>query len=453
MECWIFAHIPIEHWHERWIANYPTIFDAWEDGGVRGLVVGRLRLLQPDGSFARAFTPDPKVYDRFGVSPPADEPIDAEKEKKLHEILDNAADRGWHIMTFDAPGGGNRPLEEDPYGEFRFAAAFQDLARAFPQVKGVIIDGPKEQHYELAWHHGSELLQTREKDGFAHLGYDLDRLERGIAHLRERFHNLTPDLVRYHAPGGLLAGLILFDINEDALYWLRARQEVGLGMATSLRRAVDRVDRKMELGLIPRITAFSSLTGQNYQQMAPHLDYIFPKHYYWHRGFDGMYGTVQRWVQKFVEWNPSLGEEDGFTLVKSLFGLELPGVNSLYDLERGFPPEFFSEVVYEQTRRALDAVGNDDKVVFWVSASSREPHAGDPMPARDLHGILQATKDAGAKRFLFHPEPDINAPAWHLISRLCGNPWNETTSAYWPGDTWREDIEGYGTFRSAQTKN
>ena len=110
-------------------------------------------------------------------------------------------------------------------------------------------------------------------------------------------------------------------------------------------------------------------------------------------------------------------------------------------------------MVYEQTRRALDAVGNDDKVVFWVSASSREPHAGDPMPARDLHGILQATKDAGAKRFLFHPEPDINAPAWHLISRLCGNPWNETTSAYWPGDTWREDIEGYGTFRSAQTKN
>ena len=164
---------------------------------MRGRVAGRLRLLQPDGSFARAVTPDPKVYDRFGVSPPADEPIDAEKEKKLHEILDNAADRGWHIMAFDAPGGGNRPLEEDPYGEFRFAAAFQDLARAFPQVKGVIIDGPKEQHYELAWHHGSELLQTREKDGFAHLGYDLDRLERGIAHPVSYTHLTLPtsDLV------------------------------------------------------------------------------------------------------------------------------------------------------------------------------------------------------------------------------------------------------------------
>ena len=45
MVFWIFAHIPIEHWHERWIANYATIFDAWEDGGGHGLVVGRMRLL------------------------------------------------------------------------------------------------------------------------------------------------------------------------------------------------------------------------------------------------------------------------------------------------------------------------------------------------------------------------------------------------------------------------
>ena len=128
--------------------------------------------------------------------------------------------------------------------------------------------------------------------------------------------------MRYHAPGGMLAGLNLFDINEDALYWLRARQEKSLKSWQQARADLDKVDRYVELGGIPRITSFSSLTGQNYQQMAPHLDYIFPKHYYWHRGFDGMYGTVQRWVQKFVEWNPSLGEEDGFTLVKSLWFID-----------------------------------------------------------------------------------------------------------------------------------
>jgi hypothetical protein len=125
----------------------------------------------------------------------------------------------------------------------------------------------------------------------------------------------------------------------------------------------------------------------------------------------------------------------------------------LYDLERGFSDEFFTKVVYNETRRALAAIGDDDKTIFWVSASSREPHAGDAMTARDLQGILQASQDAGAKRFLFHPEPAINAPAWHVLSRMCGNPWRQETSDYWPEDTWREDVEGYGVnFRKAQKK-
>ena len=265
-----------------------------------------------------------------------------------------------------------------------------------------------------------------------------DRIERGIAHLRERFHNLTPDLVRYHAPGGMLAGLNLFDINEDALYWLRARQEKSLKAWQQSRTDLDQVDRYVELGGIPRITSFSSLTGQNYQQMPPYFDYIFPKHYYWHRGFDGLYGTVQRWVQKFVEWNPSLSEEDGFALVQSLFGLELPGVNTLYDLEMGFPDEFFTELVYSQTRRALDAIQNDDKAIFWVS-TGRSPHAGDPMTARDLEGILQATKDAGGKRFLFHPDPDPSAGEWSVLTKFCGNQWSQSRGGYWPPDTRKPD--------------
>ena len=33
MESWIFFHIPLEQWVERWISNYKAIFDAWEDGG------------------------------------------------------------------------------------------------------------------------------------------------------------------------------------------------------------------------------------------------------------------------------------------------------------------------------------------------------------------------------------------------------------------------------------
>ena len=431
---WIFTHSPLEHW----MGDYKRIFDAWEDGGVRGIVFGYLRFMQSDGTATPTFPPDAKVYADFGVSPPEEAPRDVEKEKLLTAMLDDAASRGWHIMTFSVPsGGGSQPLEEDPYGAVGFAARVQDTMNAFPQAHGVIIDGPGEKHYELAYHHGGELFEIRENEQFlATLGVDIDRLKRGIAHLRDRFHNLTPDLVRYHAHGGMLAALTLFDINEDALYWLRTRQQMALDYMKAIHAQFDRFNRKVELGGIPRTATFSSLTGQNYQQMAPLFDYIFPKHYFWHRGFDGMYGTIARWVRKLGEWNPTLTEEDCFAVVKSLFGIELPGIHSLIDLELGFPQEFFDQVVCSETKRALSAIGDVDKVIAWVS-TGRSPHAGEAMTAKDLHGILTASERAGLKRFLFHPDPDLSASEWSIISWLCGNLWRQSRDGYWPSDSAR----------------
>ena len=427
MKCWIFVFNPLE----RYMADYRRIFDAWQDGGVTGIVVGRMFFMRDDAAGADgtvpAFPQDPTAYRRLGLAAPAAERRDEEKEKALSAMLDDAKRRDWHIMVFNSGS----------------TAHVQSLVNRYPQVDGVIIDGPGENHYELARHHGGELFELREHErkDYARLGYDVDRIERGIAHLRDTFHRLTPDRVRYHAPGGTLAGLILFDVDEDALYWLRGRQHRSLVSWQEARATLDQVDRYVELGGIPRITTFSSLTGQNYQQMPPYFDYIFPKHYYWHRGFDGMYGTIQRWVLKFREWNPSLSEEDGFLLVKSLFGLQLPGVNTLFDLELGFPDEFYTETVYGETRRALDAIGDADKTIFWVS-TGRFPHAGDPMSARDLEGILRATQAAGGTRFLFHPDPDPGPGEWTVITRMCGNPWRQSRDGYWPPDSRRPDEYG-----------
>ena len=105
MKCWIFVHAPIELGIERWLSDYSRVFDAWQDGGVTGIVVGRLGFKAPDGSFTRLYTADPKVYKSFGVAPPPEGSRQPERERKLQEILDNAASRGWHIMVFDVPGG------------------------------------------------------------------------------------------------------------------------------------------------------------------------------------------------------------------------------------------------------------------------------------------------------------------------------------------------------------
>ena len=419
MEAWVFtcSDSPLEHW----LDGFETRFDAWEEGGVTGIVVGRMAFRQDDGSTIPAYAPDPEVYKALGAEVPAPSPRDLQKEKKLQAMLDNAAARGWRILIFSGVGS---------------TAHVQDQMNTFPQVHGVIADGPGENHYELAFHHGGELLELRpgEEARFGQIGAEIDRLHRGIDHLRQRLHNLTPELVRYHADGGMLGSLLLFDINEDVLYWLRQRQERARFDWHYMRNQVDAVDRKVELGGIPRAVTWSSLTGQNYHQMAEYFDYIFSKHYFWHRGMDGMYGTISRWVKRLGKWNPTLTEADCFAVVKALLGIELPGINSLMDMEMGFPDEFFSKVVYNETKRALAAVGDPDKVIAWVS-TGRSPHGGDQMQARDLHGILSASQQAGLKRFLYHPEPDFGAAEWTIISSLCGKQWDEDPNGYWPTET------------------
>ena len=91
MKCWIFVFNPLE----RYMADYRRIFSAWEDGGVRGIVVGRMFFMQDDGTTVPAFPQDPKAYAALGLDPPEEGPRDLGKERALSEMLDDAAGRGW----------------------------------------------------------------------------------------------------------------------------------------------------------------------------------------------------------------------------------------------------------------------------------------------------------------------------------------------------------------------
>ena len=128
MEAWVFtcSDSPLEHW----LDGFEMRFDAWEEGGVTGIVVGRLAFRQDDGSTIPAYAPDPEVYKALGAEVSAPSPRDLEKEKKLQAMLDNAAARGWCILIFSGVGS---------------TAHVQDQMNTFPQVHGVIADGPGEQ--------------------------------------------------------------------------------------------------------------------------------------------------------------------------------------------------------------------------------------------------------------------------------------------------------------------
>ena len=124
--------------------------------------------------------------------------------------------------------------------------------------------------------------------------------------------------------------------------------------------------------------------------MALLFDYIFPKHYFWHRGFDSMYGAIARWVRKLGERNHSLTELDCLLVVKSLFGLHHwdSRWNSL-------KISCLMKHVEHWT-----PIADYDKVTAWVS-TGRRPHVGDAMTAWRFAWHPNSLKESGTPAFPF----------------------------------------------------
>ena len=156
MQAWMRIGQPLE----PVMSDYKRIFDAWEDGGVRGFVFGRTLFSDSQGQFTiPAFASNPQVYRDRGLVPnDRQAQTDSTKEKLLHTMLDNAKKRGWTIFIF-APGSGatgakSLSLEEDPYAAIYTASIWAEVFNAFPQADGGIMDGWTESAYELFMHHG-----------------------------------------------------------------------------------------------------------------------------------------------------------------------------------------------------------------------------------------------------------------------------------------------------------
>src|SRR5258708_31235344 len=73
---WMYMIYPLE----QWLSDYPRTLDAWEEGGVRGLVIGPLVFFKevPRFDFTYAppvanypvFAPYPAIYRQYSGDPP-----------------------------------------------------------------------------------------------------------------------------------------------------------------------------------------------------------------------------------------------------------------------------------------------------------------------------------------------------------------------------------------------
>ena len=165
---------------EHLMDDYEKIFDAWEAGGVDGMVIGPLTFDTPDlikthlhssGHMAQAkdraptdtYDPDPAVYAKFGVDmPPAvqNAPYSAtsqtgdaikttreerpEARKLLTDMLTDAKRRGFTIMIFQAQSGAGSD-SDGPAAHHLFdrksllatCARIVDTMQHYPMVDGV----------------------------------------------------------------------------------------------------------------------------------------------------------------------------------------------------------------------------------------------------------------------------------------------------------------------------
>jgi len=451
------------------MAEHQRLFDAWEAGGVDGLVIGPMAF--EDKTYT--FDANPAVYRRFGVEPPAanagslwwkrpdadgratggvpDSP--REKRALLDQTLQAAKDRGWQVWLFcphhGAGPGARGPIMVDEQTRLVNVARLVDCMEQYPAADGAVLDGP-EWGYEIAPFHQNgrssifKDLPPAVAEGAARLGYDYDRMVAAKDRLHARLHSLTERDLQIWGEGdaGFLGAFGLLGNDPGLAEWLAFRLD---SLTETYRRFQELIaahaTRPIKLAAGPRSAAWSSLCGYDYGRLGSILDVLLCKHYFWHRGFDGMYGTVARYVQTLTEWNPGLSQRSALHFVTALFGLELPGIHSLRDFDRGFPQEFFDRIVVRETTRAIAAMGGDpERVCPWVDAG-RKPHDGEPFTPHDLDRMLEAAAGAGVRRFLYHHHGNLTPGEWAVISARCGRPWQATTSPL-------PSLEGYAASQS-----
>ena len=160
------------------------------------------------------------------------------------------------------------------------------------------------------------------------LGFDYGRLVGARDRLHQRLHKLSPEVATLNAGGGAFSALSLLGNDPGIVSWMTFRARLTAGLPPPRTRPGGGPHPgQREAGQAGRGAPHARLLRPLWLRLpatAPLFDLILPKLYLWHRGFDGMYGTVARYVETLMEWNPGLWEPEAFLAVRALLGISLP---------------------------------------------------------------------------------------------------------------------------------
>jgi hypothetical protein len=383
-----------------------------------------------------AYSPDPELYKGLNWQPPDMPAHLAGEQEKLRAALRMGARKGFRIFTSDDKGyflhgsfGTGKLNEEaskrtpsvtDADGPAMTAARARDTLANFPEISGILLDGPdfkweiKPGHRDDMW---VEQIDTPANRKFASENeIDFDDVLDGRKRFQDFLRSFKPDVARkfIKEQHGALAEHGWWSLHPDFSAWYEFKQKAIEWSLSSSYHGIKRYLPGTLVGNSSRLPFANTLTGHNTVRKQRYTDFQMPKEYWWSRGVAGFRGTVVNWVETLMEWNPGLGEELASQLFSAMFDYPMPSDYPISAYDNEATDEWFATSVRDQTKKMMAACETPERFVPWVGL---EHFGSNWLTPSELDRLLGEMQGLGATRYCYFVYNSLKPEYWDVIRK------------------------------------
>ncbi len=383
-----------------------------------------------------AYNPNPELYEGLDWAPPEMPDSVKSQQDDLRAALQMGVAKGFKLYTTDDKGyflhGGfgtgrlnsdaakRTPSVTDPDGPAMTAARARDTIANFPEITGLLLDGPdfkweiRPGHRDDMW---VEPIDTPANRDFAQRhDIDFEKVLDGRSRFQDFLSSFTADSARSFVEEhrGALADHDWWSSQPDFSDWYSFKQSAVEWSVRTSYTAVKSSLPDLQVGNSSRLPFAAPLTGHNLHRKQDYIDFQMPKEYWWAEGVAGFRGTVVNWVETLVDWNDGLDEDLASELFSGMFGYPMPGDYPVSSYSDEATDEWFSTSVRDQTLKMLEGSGDSERFIPWVGLE----HFGSKwLTPSELDRLLAEMRKCGATRYCYFVYNSMSEDYWSVIRK------------------------------------